>query len=142
TPAALALVYEEQQLSYGELNGRANQLAHYLRALGIGPEVRVGLCVERSVEMIVGLLGILKAGGAYLPLDPTHPGNRLSFMLEDTAALVLLTQQHLLAGLPPHQARVVCLDAQWEEIAAAGSEDPQRNVHAENAAYVIYTSGS
>jgi amino acid adenylation domain-containing protein/FkbM family methyltransferase len=142
TPAALALVYEEQQLSYGELNRRANQLAHYLIKLGVGPEVRVALCVERSVEMIVGLLGILKAGGAYVPLDPTHPGKRLSFMLADQAAVVLLTQQHLLAGLPPQPARVVCLDTQWAEIAQAGSENLQRNVQGENLAYVIYTSGS
>jgi amino acid adenylation domain-containing protein len=142
TPVALALVYEEQQLSYGELNTRSNQLAHYLRKLGVGPETRVGLCVERSVEMIVGVLAILKAGGAYVPMDPTHPGKRLSFMLEDTAAEVLLTQRHLVANLPAHQARVVCLDAQWDQIAQADSDNPKRNLDAANAAYVIYTSGS
>ena len=88
----MAVVYEEQQLTYRELNRRANQLAHYLRSLGVGPEVLVGICVERSVEMVVGLLGILKAGGAYVPLDPEYPRERLSFMLDDARVSVLLTQ--------------------------------------------------
>ena len=104
TPTALAVVCEGQQLTYRELNRRANQLAHYLRSLGVGPEVLVGLCVERSVEMVVGLLGILKAGGAYVPLDPAYPKDRLSFILEDTQAPVLLTRQRLAIELPQAQS--------------------------------------
>ena len=102
-----------RRLSYGELDARANQLAHHLRALGVGPEVVVGLCVERSLEMLVGLLGILKAGGAYLPLDPSYPRERLAFMLEDAGAPVLVTQSALLDRLPAHGARIVRLDADW-----------------------------
>ena len=94
-PEAVAVEYEGRQLSYGELNRRANQLGHYLRKQGVGPEVRVGICVERSLEMVVGLLGILKAGGAYVPLDPNHPAERLSFMLSDSGARVLVTQGQL-----------------------------------------------
>ena len=93
TPDTIALVFEDQQLTYRELNNRANQLARYLKKLGVGPEVLVGICVERSMEMVVGLLGILKAGGAYVPLDPTYPKERLRFMLEDAHVSVLLTQQ-------------------------------------------------
>src|SRR6185369_10283683 len=116
TPEAVALVYEAEQVSYRELNERANQLAHYLRQLGVGPEERVGICVERSVEMVVGLLGILKAGGAYVPLDAQYPEERLRFMLADAQVGVLLTQEQLLARLPAHEAQVVCLDRDWEEI--------------------------
>ena len=100
TPDAIAVVFEDQQLTYRELNDKANQLAHYLRKQGVGPEVLVGICVERSLEMIIGVLGILKAGGAYVPLDPTYPKERLSFMISDTQAPVLLTQQRLLEMLP------------------------------------------
>src|SRR5207249_6538583 len=120
TPDAVAVVFEDQTLSYGELNARANQLAHHLRDLGVGPEVVVGLCVERSPEMIIGLLGILKAGGAYLPLDPSYPRERLSFMLADAGAPVLVTQQSLLDRLPEMAAgdrHVVRLDADWPLIA-------------------------
>ena len=95
TPEAVAVVFEEEQVSYRELNRRANQLAHYLRELGVGPEVLVGICVERSLEMVVGLLGILKAGGAYVPLDPSYPPERLRFMMEDAQATVVLTQERL-----------------------------------------------
>ena len=95
TPDAVAVVFENQQLTYQELNCRANQLAHYLQSLGVGADVLVGICVERSLEMVVGLLGILKAGGAYVPLDPDYPTERLSFMLEDAQVPVLLTQQQL-----------------------------------------------
>src|SRR5205085_11750623 len=116
-PHDVALVYEEQQLTYAELNQRANQLGHYLQRLGVGAETRVGLCVERSLEMIVGLLAILKAGGAYLPLDPAYPRERLRFMLEETSAAVLLTQQNLLEVLPAHGAKTICLDTQWMEMA-------------------------
>ena len=118
TPDAVAVVFEEQQLTYRELNRRANQLAHHLRTLGVGPEVLVGICVERSFEMVVGLLGILKAGGSYVPLDPSYPVARLKFILGDTRAPVLLTQERLVEGLPDkHRIKVVRLDADWPVIA-------------------------
>jgi amino acid adenylation domain-containing protein len=142
TPDAVAVVFEGTQLTYRELNARANQLAHYLLSLGVEPEVLVGICVERSLEMVVGLLGILKAGGAYVPLDPAYPSERLAFMLEDSAVPVLLTQQRLVDKLPQHEAQVVCLDTQWEIIAQCSSENIACGVNAENLAYVIYTSGS
>src|SRR5713226_9655175 len=104
TPDAVAFVFEGQELTYRELNSRANQLGHYLQRLGVGPEVLVGICVERSLEMIVGTLGILKAGGAYLPLDPSYPRERLSFMLRDAGAGVLLTQQRLREKLSSQNA--------------------------------------
>src|SRR5262249_127253 len=121
-PGEVALISEDRQLTYRELNERANGLAHYLRGLGLGPETLVGISVERAVEMVVGLLGILKAGGAYVPLDPSYPAERLSFMLEDAGVKVLLTQQHLLERLEglsdahPEQ-QVLCLDSQWPLIA-------------------------
>ena len=142
TPDAVAVVFEDKQLTYCELNRRANQLAHHLQALGIEPEVLVGLCVERSLEMVVGLLGILKAGGAYVPLDPAYPQERLAFMLSDSQVSVLLTQEKLVAGLPEQKARVVCLDRDWGVIAQKSEENPVSGVKPENLAYVIYTSGS
>jgi amino acid adenylation domain-containing protein len=142
TPEAVAVVHEGQQLSYGKLNARANQLAHYLRALGVGPDVLVGVYVERSLEMVVGLLGILKAGGAYVPLDPAFPRERLAFMLEDSQAPVLLTQQHLRAQLPASGIRVVAVDADWEAIAGHSRQAPNGGARPESLAYVIYTSGS
>jgi amino acid adenylation domain-containing protein/non-ribosomal peptide synthase protein (TIGR01720 family) len=142
TPDAVAVVCEDQHLTYRELNERANRLAHYLRALGVGPEALVGLCVERSLEMIIGLLGILKAGGAYVPLDPTYPQERIAFMLADAQVAVLVTQHRLVAGLPEHAAQVVCLDADWLSIAHASEENPVSDVTADHLAYVIYTSGS
>ena len=142
TPDAIAAVFEEKQLSYQELNAQANQVAHYLQGLGVRPEVLVGLCVERSLEMIVGLLGILKVGGAYVPLDPSYPQERLQFMLADAQAPVLLTQERLLEALPESEVQVVCLDRDWPEIAQAPAENFQSGVTAENLAYVIYTSGS
>jgi natural product biosynthesis luciferase-like monooxygenase protein len=141
-PDRLALSFEGEQLTYGELNARANRLAHYLQELGVGPEVLVGLCVERSVEMVVGLLGILKAGGAYVPLDPAYPQERISFMLKDAAVSVLLTQEHLQERLPEHPARVICLDKDWPLISRAQTANCCSDVTAENLAYVIYTSGS
>ena len=141
-PDALAIAWEEAQITYGELNRRANQLAHHLRGLGIGPEKRVGICLERSLAMIVGLLAILKAGGAYVPLDPSYPAERLSFILAETRMPVLLTQQGLLAGLSLHGARAVLLDTESEAIARELAENPLSGVAAENLAYVIYTSGS
>ncbi|MEA2172503.1 MAG: hypothetical protein QOD00_95, partial [Blastocatellia bacterium] len=141
-PDATAVVYEQQQMSYAELNRKANQLAHYLQTIGVGPESLVGICIERSLEMMVGLLGILKAGGAYLPLDPHYPRERLSFMLTDARVKVLLTQHSLLSFLPEHEAKVVCLDTDWQLIAGQSTEQPSSKVTAENLAYVIYTSGS
>ncbi len=142
TPDDVAVVFENQQLTYRELNAKANQLARYLQALGVGPEILVGICAERSIEMIVGLIGILKAGGAYIPLDPAYPSERLAFMLEDASVSVLLAQEKLVKQLPPHSARVVCLDSNWEEIASYSKDNPSSPVKPENLAYVIYTSGS
>ena len=142
TPDAVAVVYENQQLTYHQLNCRANQLAHYLRSVGVGADVLVGLCVERSIEMVVGLLGILKAGGAYVPLDPEYPQDRLSFMLEDTQLSVLLIQQHLIERLPKHQVQLVCLDTKWQSISQLSDFDLVNSTSSENLAYVIYTSGS
>ncbi|MTJ18651.1 non-ribosomal peptide synthetase [Dolichospermum sp. UHCC 0299] len=142
TPDAVAVVFEEQQLTYHELNCRANQLAHYLQSLGVGTDVLVGICVERSLEMVVGLLGILKAGGAYVPLDPEYPTERLTFMLADAQVSVLLTQQHLVEKLPENQEPVVCLDTDWLVICESSQESPITEVQPGNLAYVIYTSGS
>ncbi|MEH2411053.1 amino acid adenylation domain-containing protein [Nostoc sp.] len=142
SPDAIAVVFEDQQLTYQELNQRANQLAHYLRSLGVRPEVLVGICVERSLEMVIGLLGILKAGGAYVPLDPSYPAERLAFMLENSQPKVLLTQQHLVESLPTHSAKVICIDGSWELIALERIINPVCNITSDNLAYVIYTSGS
>jgi amino acid adenylation domain-containing protein/non-ribosomal peptide synthase protein (TIGR01720 family) len=142
TPDEIAVIRGDDQLTYRELNRRANQLAHHLQSLGVGPEGLVAICIERSIEMIVGLLGILKAGGAYVPVDPAYPKERLAFMLEDTQAHVLLTQQRLVAGLPPHGAPRLCLDTDWEIVAQASDANPVSGVTDANLAYVIYTSGS
>ncbi len=142
TPGAVALWYGEAQLSYGALEARANQLAHYLQGLGVGPNVLVGLCVERSLDMVIGLLGILKAGGAYVPLDPTYPAARLAFMLADAAPPVLLTQAHLVATLPPVAGQLLCLDRDWPLIATQPTTPPVSAVTPDHLAYVIYTSGS
>ncbi len=141
-PDAVAVAFEDRQLTYSDLNGRANQLAHYLRSLGVKPNTLVGICVERSLEMVVGLLGILKAGGAYVPLDPDYPQERLAYMLEDTGAPVLLTQVHLEDKLPKHQAQVVCLDSEWASVATQPTANPEIAAQPDNLAYVIYTSGS
>jgi amino acid adenylation domain-containing protein len=138
----VAVVGEDGELTYGRLNARANRLARHLRTLGVGPEVLVGICVERSVEMVVGLLATLKAGGAYVPLDPGFPPERLAYMLEDSAAPVLLTQQRLLAGLPAHRARPVCIDRALDLPGSAGEGDLPCETGPANLAYVIYTSGS
>lgn len=142
TPDAVAVVFQDEQLTYRELNQRANQLAGYLQKLGVKAESKVGLCVERSPEMIVGLLGILKAGGAYLPLDPTYPQERIAFMLSDSQVPILLTTQNLAAKLPEHQAQVVCLDTDWATISGESKENPNSGVTVKNLAYLIYTSGS
>ena len=142
TPDAMAVVFEGEHLTYRELNRRANQLAHYLRRLGVGSNTLVGICMECSLEMMVGLLGILKAGGAYVPLDPAYPQARLAFMLEDTRVPVLLTQKRLVEELPKSGAHVVCLDADREIIDQESAENPVSGVKANNSAYAIYTSGS
>ncbi len=142
TPETVAVVFEDQQLTYRELNIKANQLAQYLQNLGVGPDVLVGICVERSLEMIVGLLGILKAGGAYAPLDPNYPVERLAFILEDAQVSVLLTQKHLLNNLPQNYTQVLCLDSDREILSQYSSENPTSSVTSENLAYIIYTSGS
>lgn len=142
SPEAIALVCEDEQLSYRELNARANQLAHYLRRLGVRPEDRVALCLERSTDMVVAVLATLKAGGAYVPLDPAYPAERLAFTLQDAGAGVLLTQENLSALLPETKARVVCLDSEREAIAAEDESNPTSVAGPGNLAYVIYTSGS
>ena len=139
TPDAVAVVFEQQQLTYLQLNTRANQLAHYLQSLGVKPEVLVGICVERSVEMVVGLLGILKAGGAYVPLDPTYPAERLAYILSDACVSLLLTQQQLLPNLTKYDGRVVYLEEHWDD---NNLSNPHSGVRANNLAYTVYTSGS
>ncbi|MFQ4145495.1 amino acid adenylation domain-containing protein [Chlorogloeopsis sp. ULAP02] len=142
TPDAVAVVFENQQLTYRQLNQQANQLAHYLQKLGVGPEVLVGICVERSPLMVIGLLGILKAGGAYVPLDPSYPQQRLAFMLENSQTPILLCQHHLAENLPTDKTQLLCLDINWKQIAQESKENPVCNIQPENLAYVIYTSGS
>ena len=144
TPDKLAIEFEQEHLTYAELNDQANRLAHYLLALGVGPDVLVGICVERSLEMMVGILGILKAGGAYVPLDPKYPKERIAYILADAAVPVLITQQALAANLPEHQAKVVCLDLDedLDAIASKSCHNPTSGVEPEHLAYVMYTSGS
>jgi amino acid adenylation domain-containing protein len=142
TPSAVALVFKEQQLTYAQLNARANQLAHFLQKQGVGPNVLVGLCMDRSLDMVVGVLGILKAGGAYVPLDPSYPPDRLSQMLQDAQAPLLLTQQALQGELPSHVGETICLDRDWDRIQHMPSGDPNAGVGPDNLIYVIYTSGS
>ncbi|MEQ9237073.1 non-ribosomal peptide synthetase family protein [Coleofasciculus sp. E2-BRE-01] len=162
TPNSIAVAFEDQQLTYAQLNQKANQLAHYLQQLGVKPDVLVGICVERSLEMVIGILGILKAGGAYVPLDPTYPQERLSFILEDTQTSVVLTQQRLIDHFPQHNTHIICLDNDWEAITqesksisippllrgARGDQTLSKQdcfppeMTGENLAYIIYTSGS
>lgn len=142
TPDAVAVTFEGKHLTYAELNARANQLGNYLRKLGVGPEVLVGVCLERSLEIVVGVLGVLKAGGAYVPLDPELPVERLRFMLGDTGAATVLTQQHLKGTLPSEGKRAVCLDSEWAVVAKEPTVAPETGVGPRNLAYVIYTSGS
>lgn len=143
TPDAIAVIFEESHLIYRELNNRANQLAHHLISLGIKPETLVGICVERSLEMVIGLFGILKAGGAYVPLDPSYPQERLAFMMKDAQVPVLLTQKNLLAKLPEQTADIICLDTDWQTISENSSQkNPISGATPDNLAYVIYTSGS
>jgi len=141
-PAAAAVIFEDQQISYSQLNQRANQLAHYLRGMGVAAETLVGVCMERSVEMIVCLMGILKAGGAYVPLDPEYPAERLAFMLEEAHIRVVLTQDKFSTTLANSNARRICMDADDTGLVAQSTANPAPNVLPESLAYVIYTSGS
>ncbi|MEP0858638.1 amino acid adenylation domain-containing protein [Trichocoleus sp. DQ-U1] len=139
---AIALVFEDKELTYQELNIRSNKLARYLQRLGVGAEILVGLCVERSLEMIIGMLAILKAGGAYLPLDPSYPPERLNFMLKNAQVPVLLTREQYIERLNNQNSKIICLDKDWENISQESEDNPSSNVTAENLAYVIYTSGT
>ena len=141
-PESTALVCNQKRLSYGELNQKANQLAHYLAQMGIGPETRIAICMERSAEMVVALLGVLKAGGAYIPLDPAHPSERMAYMLKDADLALVLTEEHLAQRLPQAGATIVPLDREWNAVATHSSSNPQVRIAEQNLAYVIYTSGS
>ncbi|MBD2346873.1 thioesterase domain-containing protein [Anabaena subtropica] len=142
TPDAIAVKFAQQQLTYRELNHKANQLGHYLQTLGVKPEILVGVCLERSIEMVICLLGILKAGGAYVPIDPEYPQERIAYMLEDSQVKVLLTQEKLLNQIPQHQAQTICIDEEWKQISIHPNTNPNSNITPDNLAYVIYTSGS
>ena len=142
TPDEVAVVFEDQQLTYRELHSRANQLANYLRALDVGPEVLVGIYMERSTEMIVALLAVLKAGGAYVPLDLTYPQERVAFMLADARVPVVVAQERTAERLPDGEATVIPLDSYWPMIEVESEEPPDGDTSPDNAAYVIYTSGS
>jgi amino acid adenylation domain-containing protein len=142
TPEAIALVCEQEQVSYHELNARANQLAHRLRKLDVGSEVLVGICVDRSIDMIVALLAILKTGGAYVPLDPAYPTGRLQFMMDDSALRFLISQESLAARFGDFSGTVICVDREWTAISSESRENISAHVESENLAYVIYTSGS
>ena len=147
-PDASAVVFEDERVTYGELNARANQLAHYLRSLGAGPEVLVGIFLENSVERIVALLGVLKSGAAFVPLDTKYPAERLRLMLDDTRMPLLITERRLLSHLPDLEVRpvcvahLVCLDDEYDRIARQSVENPSPAAGPENLAYAIYTSGS
>jgi amino acid adenylation domain-containing protein/non-ribosomal peptide synthase protein (TIGR01720 family) len=141
-PQALALIYEKRQVSYKELNKRANQIAHYLHGVGVRRGSRVGLCLERSIEAIVGLLGILKAGAAYVPLDPRYPKSRLSFLLQDADIQALLTQTALLQSVPESRKRRICIDSEAAAILGQKIDNPRSSASADDVAYIVYTSGS
>lgn len=142
TPDAVAVVWGDQQRSYRELNRAANQVARHLRRLGAGPGVLVGICLERSIDLLTGVYGILKAGAAYVPLDPTYPADRLALMVEDAGCPILLTQRRLLHRLPPHHAKIVCIDTDRDRIEQEPEDDLDSGVTASDLSYVIYTSGS
>lgn len=142
TPNQVALVFEEQELTYGELNFRANQLSHHLKALGVGPDVLVGIYLQRSIEIVVGILGVLKAGGAYVPIDPSYPSARIALVIEDSHLGFILTTENIRAALPASAARVISLDADSEAIAAHSPASALPSANKNNLAYVIYTSGS
>ncbi|UCE20078.1 MAG: amino acid adenylation domain-containing protein [Gemmatimonadota bacterium] len=141
-PDGIAVVFEDQHLTYRELNARANQLAHYLKERGVGPDVPVGIFAGRSLDIVIGLLGILKAGGVYVPLDPCYPKDRLAFQLQDTCVPHLLTQKRLMPELPEHNVNVICLDSHWDIIAQEGIDNTVSGAQPENLIYILYTSGS
>ncbi|MBK7992399.1 MAG: amino acid adenylation domain-containing protein [Blastocatellia bacterium] len=141
-PDAIDLEYEEDTLTYNQLNKKANQLAHFLQANFVKEETLVSISVERSFELVIGLLGIIKAGAAYVPIDPSYPKDRISFMLEDAGAAILLTQEHLLSKLPSKSSKIICLDSDWESISGFSTDNPTSNVAENSPAYMIYTSGS
>lgn len=141
-PEALAVVFGERSITYGELNHSANQLAHYLRKLGAGADSRVGICVERSELAAIGVLGILKAGAAYVPIDPAYPKDRVAIILRDASIKILLSQTSVLDTLPDHSASVIAMDRDWHSIASEAPENPERRAVPDNLGYIIYTSGS
>ncbi|MDZ7335182.1 MAG: amino acid adenylation domain-containing protein [candidate division KSB1 bacterium] len=141
-PEALAVVFDKEKLTYGELNARANHLAHHLQSLGVKPETIVAICVDRSIDLLVAMLGVLKAGGAYLPLDPIYPLDRLRLMIEDSGAKCLIIQKSLDLNIAPEGVQVIHIDSDWSEIAEKSGEDPISGAIPENLAYMIYTSGS
>ena len=142
SPHARALTFGGGYLTYRELNCRANQLAHFLRRMGVGPDVLVGIYLERSLEMVLGLLGILKAGGAYVPIDPHYPSERVAFMLEDANPPLLLLQGRFKSSVQRYHGRILCLDDDWDQIAGEETSNPPRQAAPDNLAYMIYTSGS
>jgi amino acid adenylation domain-containing protein len=142
TPEAIAVTYQDQRLTYAELNCRANQIAHYLQAVGIGPDMLVGICLERSENLLISMLGVLKAGGAYVPLDPLHPYERLTFQCEDAALRVVLTQERLRSLFAESILHILCLDTEWEKIGHLSQNNLVNRMAPFNLAYVIYTSGS
>src|SRR6185369_16943898 len=138
TPDNVALICNEETWTYGELDSRANRLANYLRRHGVGPEVRVGICVPRSVNAIVSMLAIMKTGGAYVPLDPDSPAERLDFIRRDAELSLLLTEERFANALTGGDTKMICLDREWPQIAAEGDDNPHTKVSADNVAYVIY----
>ena len=142
TPSAIAVEFEGQELTYAELNSRANQLAHRLQALGVGPEVITGICMEPSLDMIIGIIGILKAGGSYLPLNPGHPKRRLTLLIEDAKVPVIVTNRSSLEKLPSCETNVICLDLLRDDILKESCDNPDSKTTPESSAYVVYTSGS
>jgi non-ribosomal peptide synthetase component F len=142
SPESVAVVCEGEQISYRELNRRANQLGHYLKGLGVRPEMMVGVCLERSIELAVALMGVWKAGGVYVPMDPSYPEQRLRFMAEDADVGVMVTGGRESARLDRDQLRVLDLEEEWKQVANCSDENPSSEVSGESLAYVIYTSGS
>jgi amino acid adenylation domain-containing protein len=143
TPDAAAVVFGDASLTYRELDERASRIANHLLGRGVGPEVRVGICLERGLELMPAILGVMKAGGAYVPVDPAHPAERIGYVLEDSAAALVLTQERLRDSIPTRDGvGLVCIDTEWARIAEESAEAPESSVTAENLAYVIYTSGS
>src|SRR6185503_17102243 len=139
---SIAVICEDQSITYAELDRQSNQLAHYLCELGAGTEEKIGVCIERSVGLIIALLGVLKSGGAYVPMDTTYPDQRLSLMAEDSGIRFLLTQQHLTKRFADRELKMICLDSDLAAVSARSSAAPQTRVTPYNSAYVIYTSGS